>query len=172
MRRVLVIACVCMPALCSCQRSPGQVVDKVLVDFGLREKPEGYDSAADKVFGRLAGVGEAEMKRMNLEGRHGQVKFQEQSNLKGKYYGEVKTYEAFYPLETQPVAKSEDKGRGYVGYIEFAYRMYQSERKNTRAEAAAESACVATDETGRETYRYTFGASGQWDGRKGQKTRK
>lgn len=171
-RRVLVVACACALTFCSCQRSPSQVVDKVLVDFGLREKPEGHVSGADKVFQQLPKVGEAELKRMNLAARHGEVKFQKEGDYKGKYYKEVKVYDAFYPLDAQPVPKTDQGDRGYVGYIEFAYRIYQSERKSNRVEAAAASATIPTDVTGRETYKYEFSASGQWDGDKGDKTRK
>jgi len=158
--------------LAACQRGPDEVFDKVLVDFGLREKPEGYVSGADTVVDRLQAVGDTEMKRMNQEARHGEIKFQE-DGLRGLYYKEVKVYERCYPLDAQPVsASSQTDSRGYVGYIEYAYRVYQSPRKSNRAEATAESATISTDEQGRETYRYNFGPGGVWDGGKGERARK
>ena len=170
MRRLAAVM-VCV-ALCSCQRTPGGVVDKVLVDFGIREKPEGYVTGGDKVFARLTGVGKAEMRRINQEGRHGEVKFQDEGGVRGKYYKEVKVYEKFYPLDAQPVSKTAAGERGYTGYIEYSHRLFQSERKSNRAEAAAAQANIRTDRTGRETYRYTFGPGGVWDGAKGERTRK
>jgi hypothetical protein len=56
--------------LSSCQTdSEGGVVNKVLSDFGLREKPEGYVSETDKVFQRLGEIGATELQRLNLENR-------------------------------------------------------------------------------------------------------
>ncbi len=72
--------------LCSCQTGPeGGVVNKVLTDFGLREKPEGYVSETDKVFQRLGEIGATELQRLNHENRHGEVKF-EQKGARGEYY--------------------------------------------------------------------------------------
>ena len=65
--------------LAACQSTPDEVVDKVLQDFGLRERPEGYVSGADRVLERLSNVGAAEMKRMNLDGQHGDVKFYQEN---------------------------------------------------------------------------------------------
>lgn len=157
---------------CGCQTGPSGVVDKVLVDFGIRDRPEGYVSASDKVFERLQAVGQTDMKRMNTEGRHGEVKFQDEDRLHGKYYKEVKRYEKFQPLEARPTSKGARGERGYVGYITYAYRLYQSPRKSNRTEAAATSATVRTDITGRETYRYKFGTGGAWNGRPGERTRR
>ncbi|NIA13625.1 MAG: hypothetical protein GWP08_06045, partial [Nitrospiraceae bacterium] len=103
---------------------------------------------------------------------HGSIKFQRQNELRGKFYKEVKVYESFYPTDARAVSRSAGGEGGFHGYIEFAYRTYQSARKNTRAEAAGETASIPTDETGRETFRYTFGASGNWDGSKGTRTKR
>jgi len=170
-RTAFAIACASLLALCACQSTPNEVVNKVLVDFGLREKPEGYVSGGDKVFERLNAVGETELQRINAAARGGEVKFQAESGLRGKYYKEVRVYETFYPLDVKPVAKGHEVDRGYVGYIQYAYRVYQGQPKSTRAEAAAERASILTNETGRETYRYTLNASGQWNGTKGERTR-
>ena len=178
MERVLVIVCILSVACCGCKSgseggAEGGVVNKVLTDFGLKQKPEGYTTEADKIFGRLNDVGVAEMKRLNLAEQHGVVKFQSDGELKGKYYKEVKTYESFYPTDVQPTSRSADvNDRGYSAHIEYAYRIFQSPRKGSSAEAQAETADIPTDTIGRETFRYSFGASGEWNGGKGEKTRK
>ena len=158
--------------LAACQSTPDEVVDKVLQDFGLRERPEGYVSGADRVLERLSNVGAAEMKRMNLDGQHGDVKFYQENEFRGKYYKEVKVYESFFPTDAKPISRSVDANRGYHGYIQYEYRIFQSPRKDSRTEAAAETASIPTDETGRETYRYTFSGNGEWNGGKGQRARR
>ncbi len=170
MKKLLVIALGI--ALCSCQRTPSEVADKVLADFGLKERPEGYVSGSDQVAERLAKVGETQMKRMNLKNRDGEVKFQDEGGLQGKYYKEVRVYEQARPLDAQPVSKGPTGERGYNGYIEYEYRIYQSERKSNRTEAAAAPADVPTDIRGRETYRYRFTPAGTWDGGEGEKVKR
>lgn len=170
MKKALLIAAVCV-ALVSCETPEGGVVNKVLTDWGLKQKPEGYTTEADRVFERLGAVGATEMKRMNGPLEHGQVKFQQMTDLKGKYYKEVKVYERFYPVDVASM-RAGDNEPGYEGYIEYAYRMYQSPRKRTSVEAEAETASIPTDTVGRDTYRYHFGASGEWNGQKGEKTKR
>lgn len=157
---------------CSCQTGPGEVMDNIMVDFGLRPKPEGYVSGADKVFEKMNAVGATEMKRLNLAEQHGQVKFQKEGDFRGKYYKEVKVYEAFYPSDVKPISRSSNEDSGYNGFIEYAYRIYQSSRADSSADAAARTADIPTDEVGRDTYRYTFGSSGEWNGAKGEKTKR
>ncbi len=154
-----------------CARTPGEIAEKVAYDFGIGERPEGYVSGSDRVMENLTQVAEVEMKRMNMAQRHGEVEFQDEGGLRGSYYKEVKTYESFYPLDARAVSKSVDGDRGFIGYIEYTYRIYQSERKANRTEAAAESASIATPETGRDTFRYRFSSGGNWDGRPGELTR-
>jgi len=158
-------------AVVGCARTPGEIAEKVAYDFGIGERPEGYVTASDRVMENLTQVAEVEMKRMNMAQRHGEVKFQDEGGLRGSYYKEVKTYESFYPLDARAVSKSVDGDRGFVGYIEYTYRVYQSERKANRTEAAAASANIATSETGREAFRYRFSSGGVWDGRPGELTR-
>ena len=143
----------------------------MLQDFGIKERPEGYESGADKVYARLNEVGQSEMKRLNLEQRHGEVKFDDKGDLHGKYYKEVKVYESFHPTDAQPTPRSAAGERGYNGYVEYSYRIFQSARKPNRAEALAETASVPTDERGRETYRYRFNSSGFWIGGSGETVR-
>jgi hypothetical protein len=143
-------------------------MDKVLIDWGIRAKPEGYVTASDKVFKRLPAVGQAELKRLNIENRRGEVKFQDEGGLQGKYYKEVKIYERFHPLEATVLPKGPEGSRGFVGYIEYSCRIYQGTRKATRAEVVAEDASIATDVTSREVYRYKFGPTGTWDSGKGE----
>jgi hypothetical protein len=151
-----------------CQRGPGEVLEKVKADFGLSAPPEGYVSGSDKIMDRLAQVGKVEMNRLNARAREGEVKFQEGQGLEGKYYKEVKVYEAARPVDASSVSRPAQSERGYVGYVDFSYRIYQSERRATRSEAAALDADVPTDARGRETYRYTFTSGGTWDGADGE----
>jgi len=153
--------------LCSCAGT----VDKVMADFGLKQRPEGYVSGGDRVMEQLATVGAVELKRMNAEQQHGEVKFQRENEFRGKYYKEVKKYVGYVPLDAQATNRASLNESGYVGYLEFTYRIYESPRVATSAEAAAESATIPTDTTGRETYRYKFGSSGDWNGEKGEKAR-
>lgn len=155
--------------MAGCASSPGSVADKVLADFGLKERPEGYVSGGDRVFDRLATVGATEMKRLNMENRHGEVKFQD-AGFGGKFFKEVKKYEDANALDAQPMSRAAAGERGFVGYVEYRYRMYQSERRDTRAEAEALTADIPTDESGSEVYRYRFNSGGIWDGQKGERT--
>jgi ASC-1-like (ASCH) protein len=157
--------------LCSCGTTGSEVVQKVKYDFGVGEKPEGYVSGAEKVEARLNDVGKTEMKRMNAAGRQGDVVFSEEGPLRGKYYKKVKMYESFRPLEARPISHGGQGEHGFVGLIQYTFRIYEGERKNNRTEAAAASANLRTDVTGRETYRHRFGSGGGWDGAPGERTR-
>ena len=155
-----------------CQRTPGEVMDKVRYDFGLGDRPEGYESITDRVMENLRAVGETEMRRMNVAGRHGEVKFQETGSLQGGFYKELKVYESHYVLDAVPVSRAGSGGRGYVGTVRYDYRVYQGERFNTRTEAQESSASIPTDVMGSDIYRYSFGSGGIWDGRPGELTRR
>lgn len=157
--------------LAGCQRTPSEVAAKVMTDFGLREAPEGYVSGSDMVYQNLDKVGQMELKRMNLEGKHGEIKVHK-NGLHVAFYKECKVYEAYYPTDARAVTKTNERERGYVGYVEYAYRIYQSARRKSRAEAQAADADVPTETTGRETYRYNFSTSGNWDGQEGEKTKR
>ncbi len=157
--------------LCACAQSPSDVVEKVKYDFGIGEKPEGYVSGAEKIMANLDKVGAVELKRLNGESRHGEVKFQEEEGLSGKFYKEAKVYESFYPLDARAVTSASEGNPGYLGYIDYSYRICQSERFNTRPEAEAASTDIRTDVQGRETYRYRFSSGGVWDGQKGERSR-
>jgi hypothetical protein len=61
---------------------------------------------------------------------------------------------------------------GFYGYIEYSYRVMQSPRQESRAEAAAEPADIFTGEEGREVYRYYFRPGGTWDGNEGRRTKR
>lgn len=175
MKKVAVFALLCalMSACASSGGTSGGVVDKVMTDFGLREKPEGYVEPSDQVFAKLNDVGKAEMRRMNAVEEHGEVKFQSDgSSLGGQYYKEVKRYESFQPLDAERLSRSTQAARGYVGYISYTYRVYQSERTPNRTQATTLRANIGTDIEGHETYRYNFGPGGGWDGGKGELTRR
>ncbi|HOV33664.1 MAG TPA: hypothetical protein PLX23_09910 [Candidatus Hydrogenedens sp.] len=160
-----------MIVLCSCQSGPeGGVVNKVLSDFGLREKPEGYMSETDKVFQRLGEIGATELQRLNLENRHGEVKF-EQKGARGEYYKEVKVYTQYYPMDAKPVSHSGESGQSYTATIAYTYRIYRSAPKATRVEAQEATADIPMETEGREIYRYSLGPGGVWDGQKGQKVK-
>lgn len=164
---MLGVLCVVMAG---CETGPSGVADKVLADFGLRDRPEGYVSGTDRVLERLKTVGATELKRMNMASRHGEVKFQEDAGFGGKFYKEVKKYEEANPLDAQPMSRAAAGERGFVGYVEYRYRMYQSERRDTRAEAEALSANIPTDVSGSEVYRYRFNSGGIWDGQEGERS--
>lgn len=171
-RIVLILALGIVLSACSTGREGG-VVDNVMMDFGLRAKPEGYQSESDQVMQRLNSVGPAELKRLNAAEQKGQIKFQQMGDLKGKYYKEVKVYESFFPTDAQSVTRagSAESDRGFTGFVAYGYRIYQSPRKNSSAEAEGETASIATEVTGRDTFRYSFGASGEWNGSKGEKVK-
>ncbi|MGC8737980.1 MAG: hypothetical protein ACP5UA_04950 [Candidatus Hydrogenedens sp.] len=157
--------------LSSCQSGPeGGVVNKVLSDFGLREKPEGYVSETDKVFQRLGEIGATELQRLNLENRHGEIKF-EQKGARGEYYKEVKVYSQYYPIDAKSISHSGESGQSYTATIEYAYSIYRSASKPTRAEAQESTADIPAGIEGRETYRYSLGPGGVWNGEKGQKVK-
>ena len=145
------------------------VMSKVMYDFGVGEAPEGYVSGSDQVMERLRQVGENEMKRMNASGRLGEVKFNE-DGLRGQYYKEVKVYESSQALDAQPMSRGVNTERGYFGYVEYRYQIYQSERRPTNTEAAALSANTPTGVTGSEVFRYKFGPAGTWDGQPGERS--
>ncbi len=147
--------------------SGGSVTDKVLSDFGLKEKPEGYVSGTDKIYSVLPTVAKQEIQRLNTTEQRGTIKFQEEG-VRGMYYKESKVYENYYPLDARPIPQKPNEQRGYHGYIEYSYRLFQSERKPTRVEAQALSATIPTDESGRERFRYSFGSAGIWDGNRGE----
>jgi hypothetical protein len=174
MRSLIVVVSVaaCAVFCSSCQSSEGGVVNKVMSDFGLKQKPEGYVSDSDKAMERLNAAGLMEMKRLNQLELKGTIKFQPAGELHGKYYKEVKVYESFYPTDAQAVSRTSDMERGFYGYIEYAFRMYQSARKDTSAEASILTADVPTEVTGRERYRYMLNAGGEWNGGKGERVRK
>ena len=157
--------------IAGCQGQGGQtVVETVMSDFGLKEKPEGYVSGSDKVVERLNEIGAVEMKRMNQAERLGELKVEEK-DLQVNYFKVVKEYFSYYPLDASATSRASDRDRGYVGYLEYRYRVLQGPRKPTRTEAQAESATIPTGEEGSETYRYRFNSGGTWDGGKGERTR-
>ncbi len=167
------IAAMLMLAMAGCARPEGGVANKVLQDFGLKSRPEGYVSGADRVYERLDQVGAVELKRMNQKGRHGEIAYEE-ADLRGLYYKKVKIYERFFPLDAHHVSRtsSDNDARAYSGYVEYAYRIFESPRKPTRTEAQAETASIPTEETGRESYRYTFSTGGNWNGEAGERARR
>lgn len=166
------IAIIVVTLAAGCSSAPDGIANKVLQDFGIRERPEGYVSGSDKVFERLTQVGRTEIKRMNAEGRHGEVKFESGGGLRSKYYKEVKVYKDFYPLDSQPAARTAAGDHGYVGYIEYSYEILDGPRRSNRTEAAAEAATIPTGNKGRETYRYKFTAGSSWSGGKGEKVKR
>lgn len=175
MKQMLTITSLCMAlSLClmltGCQSGPGGVADKVLADFGLRDHPEDYVSRTDQAFEQLDVVGTTEMKRMNHAGRHGEIKF-EGEGRRGSYYKEVKVYYAYQPLDAKVATEAGSRNRGFSGTIQYRYRIYESERCATQAEASALTADRETSQDGREVFRYHFSAGGVWNGAAGEKTR-
>lgn len=168
---ICTLSTLCILGLAGCTTSGGSVAEKVMVDFGLKAKPEGYVSGTDKIYASLPNVAKQEMKRMNTEQRRGSIKFQE-DGVRGMYYKETKIYDNYYPLDARAIPQKPSEDRGYNGYIEYSYRIYESERRPTRVEAEALTATIAGNESGRERYRYTFGPGGIWDGGKGEQVKR
>lgn len=154
-----------------CASEPGGVGNKVLTDFGIRDKQEGYVTGTDTVYQNLPAVGKSEVDRLNAAERRGVVKFK-QDGLHGVYVKRVKRYEAAFPVDAAPISMNSQTTTltGYYGYVEFSYRYFESAPKATSTEATASDADIPTDEQGREQYRYSFGPSGTWDGGKGQRS--
>lgn len=165
---LLVSACL---MLAGCQTDSGSVTEKVLADFGLAERPEGYVSGADRVYEQMDSVGTTEIKRLNTVERHGEILF-EGEGVRGKYYKQVKVYESYYPLDVRAITGGGTRDRGFSGLIQYRYRIFKGEPKSTQAEAAAEPATISTDVEGKEVYRYNFSSGGVWDGGNGERTNK
>jgi hypothetical protein len=151
----------------------GGVAQKVKYDFGIGEQPEGYVSTTDKVMENLPEVAAVEIQRLNAEERRGEIQFQEDGEYRGKFYKTAKVYERGVPVDAAaaPRTASERDTRVFYGYIDYVYRIYQGPRRDTRAEAEADRATIATNESGRDSYRYRFGLSGEWNGARGEPVR-
>jgi len=158
--------------LSACMAGCAGAGSKVLQDFGIKDRPEGYESGADRVMARLDDVGKSELNRLNLSQRRGELRYDDTDELHGKYYKVAKKYERFYPVDANPTGRTSATGnRGFVGYVEYSYSYFEGPRKNTRVEAAAQIADIPTGDRGRETYRYRFNTAGVWNGAKGELVR-
>jgi hypothetical protein len=160
------VALAALACLSACSGGGGSVPQKVLGDFGIVDRPDEYQSQAEQVRQNLSQVGPAELRRLNQQSRHGVIKYQE-DGLRGMYYKEVKIYEDFYPLDARATNNTNKRERGFDGFVEYTYQIYQSERRPNRTEAAAETATIPTGETGKELYRYRFNSGGVWNGSPG-----
>lgn len=158
---------VCVIGLAGCA---GDVAQKVKYDFGIGERPEGYVSTTDRIMENLPEVGAVEIQRLNSEVRRGTIEFVREGEYRGKYYKKAKVYERAVPVDASaaPRTASERDTRVFHGYIDYVYRIYQGPRRDTRVEAEADRATISTSEMGRETYRYRFGLSGEWNGAPGE----
>jgi len=164
MRRWIIIG------LCVCAAGCGSTGEKVLQDFGIKDRPEDYQSGADKVMAKLPDVAKTEMDRMNMATRRGEILYDKSDRLNGAYYKRTKIYESSHPLDANPAAKSSRNAPlAFVGYIEYSFQYYESPRKQTRVEAESEVANIPSGERGNETYRYRFDAGGNWTGGKGER---
>jgi len=155
----------------ACTTPEGGVAKKVLTDFGLKERPEEYVSRSDAIRQKLGDVGNVEIKRLNRVSQNGTPELEE-SNFAVRYYRAVKVYEQFYPMDVRAIPKSARGAKGFNANIEYRYRIYESTRKKSRAEARTSLANIATDTQGLESYRYHFSQGGTWDGAKGNKSRR
>jgi hypothetical protein len=168
-KRSLLLAIVLIAPACTTPE--GGVANKVLTDFGIRERPEDYVSRSDAIKQKLNEVGNVEIKRLNREGQNGTLKLEE-SGFTLRYYREVKVYEQYYPMEVRAISKSARGAQGYNATIEYRYRLFESTRKDSRAEALTALANIPSETQGRESYRYRFSQGGAWDGAKGKKGRR
>ena len=110
--RTFIASAILRLMVAGCASSPGGVGNKILQDFGIRERSEDYVSGKDTVFARLDDVGKTEMKRLNLGERSGEVKFEEQGDLRGKYYKEIKVYQNHYPVDVDATWRTRALDRG------------------------------------------------------------
>ena len=166
-----VMLCLAVVVL-GCQRTPAEVGNKVLSDFGLRERTEERTTTADRVFDRLDQVGQAELDRLNAQHRHGETEYEEEGPLRGHYYKQRREYVDYRPVDVTSSGGTGAREQGYTGLIDYTYELYRSEPQQTRVEAQAASANIPTGVTERETLRYHFNSSGSWDGRGGEPTRR
>lgn len=155
----------------ACTTPEGGVANKVLSDLGLKERPEGYVSRADTIRQGLGDIGNVEIKRLNREAQNGKLELEE-AGFTVRYYRAVKVYEQYYPMDVRAISRSSRGTQGFNATIEYRYRMYESTRKESRAEALTALANIPTETQGRETFRYRFSQGGTWDGAKGNKTRR
>ena len=148
------------------------VASTVKQDFGLQERPEDYVSGSERAMKTLRTVGVTEIKRLNTENQHGEVKYQSiDGDLNGKFYKEVKIYTRSYPISAEPVSRSGNiKNSGYNCTIDYAYEIYEGPRFSNRTNAEASDASVPSGVKGRDTYRYSISSSGTWDGSNGKAT--
>ncbi|MFP4190845.1 MAG: hypothetical protein ACLFU6_02120 [Candidatus Hydrogenedentota bacterium] len=153
-----------------CQRTPAEVGNKVLSDFGMRERAEERSSAADRVFDRLDHVGQIELDRLNTQHRHGEIAYEEEGPLRGHYYKQRREYVDYRPVNVTPRGGSGAREKGDAGYIDYTYELYRSEPQNSRVEAQAATANMPTGATEKETLRYFFDSNGSWDGDPGEPT--
>lgn len=155
--------------LCVAVAGCGSTGDKVLQDFGIKDRPEDYVSGADRVMATMQDVGKVEIDRMNTAQRRGEVLFDNTDSLKGRYFRRVREYESFHPLDANAATRTQqNQPVSFVGYIEYDYQVYESTRADTRAEASTLPADIPTGRRGRETYRYKFDAVGNWNGGRGE----
>jgi hypothetical protein len=155
--------------LCVAAAGCGSTGDKVLQDFGIQDRPEDYVSGADRVMVTMQDVGKVEMDRMNAAQRRGEVLVDNSDPLKASYYRRVREYESFHPLDANAATRtSQNQPVSFVGYIEYDFQVYESNRVVSRSEAATLPADIPTGRRGRETYRYKFDSGGTWNGGRGE----
>jgi hypothetical protein len=145
----------------------GSVGNTVMQDFGLQERPDDYESGSDKVLKAMENVGKSELSRLNLSQRRGEIAYQKK-DLSTLYYKTMKKYRRSYPIEANSKSRnSQSKSKGFIGYIEYDYEIYESARFINRVEAEAAPAEIPSGQRGREVYSYKFTTSGTWNGQRG-----
>ena len=141
----------------------------VLQDFGLQERSEDYVSGEDRTMKSMRTVGATELKRLNTANQRGEIKYQSDGDLNGKFYKEVKRYTKAYPISAHTQSRTGNrKETGFRGTIEYGYEIYEGPRFSNRTKAEASDAIIPSGQRGREAYRYTFSSGGVWDGGKGK----
>jgi hypothetical protein len=167
--RILSIQHFGMVILCLAAAGCGSTGDKVLQDFGIKDRPEDYVSGADRVMVTMQEVGKVEMDRLNAAQRRGEVQYDNSDPLHGRYFRRVRVYESYHPLDANAATRtSQNQPVSFIGYMEYAFQVYESERVETRTEAATLAADIPTGRRGRETYRYKFDSAGTWNGARGE----
>ena len=156
--------------LCVIAAGCGSTGEKVLQDFGIKDRPEDYVSGADRVMAKLPDVAKVEIDRLNAAQRRGQILYDKGDGLDGAYYKRTKVYESSRPLDANAASRtSQNTPVSFVGYIEYSFRYYESSRRPTRVEAESELANIPSSERGSETYRYRFDGGGNWTGGRGER---
>lgn len=146
------------------------VGDKVMQDFGLQERPADYEAGTDRASDELERVGKTEMARLNNDAREGEVVLRSENEAVGTYFRERKIYESYKVLDSFATTGRRGTGsdRGFSGYIEYTYEVYESLPAENRLLAERAPTTVSTGRRNTTVLRYEMNAAGRWNGSPGR----